>query len=224
MVITAPVFSLPVIPKQLRLMLAAVLALVIAPTQWNAKLALPDNLAAIGAAVGGELLIGLILGLGAAILLAGVQVAGQVIGQMSGLSLGDVLSPGSDDEVPLAANLLYLVALAIFLTIGGHRLLVSALMETYVAVPIGHAALPESLGTLIPNLLSESFSLAVRGAAPAMIALLLSSLVLGLVSRTLPQLNILSLGLGLNALVMLARWVHRSARLPGCCRSSSIRR
>jgi flagellar biosynthetic protein FliR len=82
-------------------------------------------------------------------------------------------------------------------------LLVGALLETYVAMPIGHATLPGSLAALIPNLLSESFSLAVRGAAPAMIALLLGSVVLGLLSRTLPQLNILSVGMGLNALVML---------------------
>lgn len=185
-------------------MLAAVLALLIAPTQWNANAALPGNQAAIAAALGGELLIGLLLGLSVAILLAGVQVAGQVIGQMSGLSLADVFNPGVDGEMSVVADLLYIVALAIFLIIGGQRLLIGALMETYMAVPLGHATLPASLGTLMPNLLSQSFSLAVRAAAPAMIALLLSSVVLGLVSRTLPQLNILSLGLGLNALVMLA--------------------
>lgn len=203
MVITAPVFSSQLIPKQLRIVLAAALALVIWPTQLNSHVALPGNWAAFAATLGGELVIGLLLGLSVAILLAGVQVAGQVISQMSGLSLADVFNPGVDGEMPLVANLLYMVALAIFVAIGGQRLLISALLETYVAVPVGQAILPGSLGTLIPNLLSESFSLAVRGAAPAMIALLLSSVVLGLVSRTLPQLNILSLGLGLNALVML---------------------
>ena len=90
---------------------------------------------------------------------------------MSGLSLADVFSPGVDGEMPLVSNLLYMVTLAIFVAIGGHRLMVGALLETYVAMPIGHATLPDSLAALIPNLLSESFSLAVRGAAPAMIAL-----------------------------------------------------
>jgi flagellar biosynthetic protein FliR len=204
LVMTAPLFSSHFVPKQLRIMLAVTLALVIAPTQWSVHVELPSNLAVFGVALGGELLIGWILGLGVAILLAGVQVAGGLISQMSGLSLAEVFSPGFDGEMPLAANLLYMVTLAIFVTIGGHRLLLSALLETYRTVPIGQAGLPTSLGVLISSLLSESFSLAIRGAAPAMVALLLGSVVLGLLSRTMPQLNILSLGMGLNALVMLA--------------------
>ena len=77
MVITAPLFSSHFIPKQLRIMLAASLALVIAPTQWNANIALGGNLATFATALVGELLIGMILGLSVAILLAGVQMAGR---------------------------------------------------------------------------------------------------------------------------------------------------
>lgn len=54
------------------------------------------------------------------------------------------------------------------------------------------------------SLVSESFFMAVRAAAPAMIALLLATLVLGLIGRTLPQLNILVLGFGINSLVALS--------------------
>ena len=54
------------------------------------------------------------------------------------------------------------------------------------------------------NLLSGSFFLAVRAAAPGMIALLLATLVLGLIGRTLPQLNILVLGFGINSMVILS--------------------
>ena len=54
------------------------------------------------------------------------------------------------------------------------------------------------------SLLAESFVLGIRAAAPAMVALLLATLVLGLVSRTLPQLNVMVLGFGFNALASMA--------------------
>src|SRR5262249_31698316 len=99
------------------------------------------------------------------------------------------------------ANLLHLVTMAVFVIIGGHRLLLGALLDTYTFMPVGQVQLPSSLGSLIEILWTESFSLAIRGAAPAIVALLLATVVLGLISRTLPQLNILAIGFGLNSLV-----------------------
>jgi flagellar biosynthetic protein FliR len=177
------------------------MALVVTPLELATPVALPSNVAAYGIALGGEVLVGVLLGLGVMILLSGVQVAGQVISQMSGMSLADVFNPGFDAEVPVIANLLYLVTLAVFVLIGGHRLLISAVLDTYRFLPLGHAQLPPSIGTLVSTLLTSSFSLLIRGAAPAMVSLLLATVVLGLISRTLPQLNVLAIGFGLNALV-----------------------
>jgi flagellar biosynthesis protein FliR len=201
LVMTAPMFGSSEVPTRIRALLAFTLALVITPVEWSANVELPTSLASFIVSMGGELLIGMILGLGVMILLSGVQVAGQIISQMSGMSLADVFNPGFDAEVPIISNLLYLVTLTVFIILGGHRLLVGALLDTYTFLPLGHAQLPPSLGTLMATLLAESFSLAVRGAAPAMVALLLATVVLGLISRTLPQLNILAIGFGLNAMV-----------------------
>ncbi|HEY2828010.1 MAG TPA: flagellar biosynthetic protein FliR [Pirellulales bacterium] len=200
-VITAPVFGMNAVPTQVRALLAFALALVITPMQLAAPLTMPTNLPQYAVCLGGELLVGALLGMGVMILLSGAQLAGQIISQMSGLSLADVFSPGLDTEVPVVANLLNILTLAVFVIIGGHRLLVGAVLDTYTFVPIAHVSFPDSLGPLISTLLAESFSLAVRGAAPAMVALMLATIVLGLISRTLPQLNVLSFGFGLNALV-----------------------
>ena len=201
LVMTAPMFGTSEVPVRIRALLAFSLALVITPVQWAAQVDLPTNLIFYLVSLGSELLIGMILGLGIMILLSGVQVAGQIISQMSGMSLADVFNPGFDAEVPVISNLLHLVTLTVFIILGGHRLLIGALLDTYTFLPLGHAQLPPSLGSLVATLLSESFSLAVRGAAPAMVALSLATVVLGLISRTLPQLNILAIGFGLNAMV-----------------------
>jgi flagellar biosynthesis protein FliR len=201
MVMTAPLFGSHEVPGQVRALLAFALAIVITPIQLAMPPVVPANLLLYVVSLGGELLVGALLGMGVSILLSGAQVAGQIISQMSGLSLAEVFNPSLDQDLPVIANLLNLVALAVFVIIGGHRLLIGAVLETYTFLPAGHADLPISMGPLISTLLAESFSLAVRGAAPAIVALMLATIVLGLISRTLPQLNILAVGFGLNALV-----------------------
>jgi flagellar biosynthesis protein FliR len=201
LIMTAPLFGSAEVPMRVRGLLAFALALLITPLQLSAGLQMPTNLLFYAVGLGGELLVGMLIGLGVMVLLSGVQVAGQVISQMSGMSLGDVFNPGFNSEVPLISHLLHMVTLAVFVIIGGHRLLVGAVLDTYTFMPVGQAQLPSSLGDLVCALMAESFSLAVRGAAPAMIALLLATVVLGLVSRTLPQLNVLAIGFGLNTAV-----------------------
>lgn len=206
MVLTAPLFGSRAIPFQLRLILALALAFVIAPMQVSDVFTFAPGVPVFVISLAAEALIGGVLGMGVAIVLAGAQIAGQLISQMSGLSLADVFDPESGAQTPVISNLLYLVGLAVFVAIGGHRLLVAALLDTYEFMPIGQAQLPDELGVLLTTLLVESFALAMRGAAPAMIGLLLATLAMGLVGRSLPQINVMTVGFGFNlaaALVLL---------------------
>jgi flagellar biosynthetic protein FliR len=203
-VVTAPLYSAVAVPVQIRVLLAIALAALVAPTQLADSPALPATLVSLLVAIGFELLVGLALGLGTAILLAGAQLAGQLIAQMSGLSLAEVFDPGLDANVPVLAHLLHLFAVAMYLAIGGHRWLMAGLLDTFAALPLASASFSASLPDALITLTSESFSLAIRAAAPAAIAVLLATLVLGLVSRTLPQLNIMSVGFGLNTFVAFA--------------------
>ncbi|HUY36996.1 MAG TPA: flagellar biosynthetic protein FliR [Pirellulales bacterium] len=188
------------IPKQARALLAVVLAALIAPAQSGVALEAPASWAGHLLMIGGELLIGNTLGFGVTILFSGAQLAGQIVGQMSGMTLADVYHPGIDAEIPIFSQLFYLVALAVYLVVGGHRLLMSGLLGIFAAIPPGGAGLDVSPADMLVSLIGESFSLAIRVAAPATAALLLASLVLASISRTLPQLNVMALGFGLNAL------------------------
>jgi flagellar biosynthetic protein FliR len=204
LVMTVPVFTGSEVPMQVRGLLSVAMALVLTPTQWGVHWPAPTGVIDYAILMAGELLIGLVLGLGIVILLSGMQVAGQVIAQMSGMALAEVLAPGSDDQVPLFSGMLNMTALAVFVVIGGHRALIDGLLHTFVTLPIGQGGGGASMAQAALNLLSGSFFLAMRAAAPGMIALLLATLVLGLVGRTLPQLNILVLGFGINSLVVLS--------------------
>lgn len=200
LVVTAPIVGAVQVPEQVRALLAIMLALVLLPTQWAADVLLPETPLDLALVLTMELAVGLVLGLGVAIVFGGMQLTGQLIGQMSGMSIAEVFDP-SVDSMPLFSQVLQVFATAVYLVIGGHRLLVAGLLDTFRSMPPGRGVMPSSLVELFNTLVTQSFDLGVRAAAPACVALLLATVVLGLASRTLPQLNVISFGFGLNAMV-----------------------
>ena len=213
--IATPIFGSTQAPATVRALIALTLAVLIMPSQWFATLPYPGNLLIYAAVLGGELLIGLILGLGISILLGGMQMAGDMMSRVGGLTLADVFDPTTSTNVPLFSQLFSLLSTALFLIIGGHRLLLGGLLDTFSVIPPGGSGAmflgtagggsgPGLLAPLVETILvliTQSFHLAIRAAAPVMTAVLLATLVLGLISRTLPQLNVMVVGFGLNAMI-----------------------
>ncbi len=202
----APVFGSQDVPLRVRGFLAVFLALVISPLKWQATFAAPRSLLDLALLLAEEACIGLMLGAGILILFAGIQVAGQVIGQMSGMALADVFNPALDSNLPLFSHLLFYLTLALFVITNGHLQVLAALLDMYEVLPLAGGVLFASFGQIVSTLthvLSESFVLGIRASAPVMVALLLATLVMGLISRTLPSLNIMAFGFGLSTIVTL---------------------
>jgi len=171
---TAPIYGTKDVPLRVRALLAVALAVLLTPSAHA-----PDQL-------------------------PGVQLAGQLIGRMGGLMLADVFDPTTETSVPMFSRLLFLVTLAVFVCIGGHRMVMAGLLDTFQTIPPGSGVVPLTVADAFVTLGAQSFALGVRAAVPVVTALLLSTLVLGLISRTLPQLNILMVGFGLNAMLTFA--------------------
>jgi flagellar biosynthetic protein FliR len=150
-----------------------------------------------------EALVGVLLGFGLTLFLTGVQLAGQIISQIGGTAISDVFDPNLNDTVSVFSQFFYFLTLAMFVMLDGHRIVIDALLDTYRWLPPGQASLGDSYVEVLVSLLSQSFVLGIRTAAPTMAALLLATLVLGLVGRTLPQINILAVGFGVNSLLTL---------------------
>ncbi len=203
LVTTAPVYGTPDVPVQVRAVLAFALAVLVTPSQWHVSVPEPGSLANYLVLVGSEWLIGMALGLGVAILFAAADTAGQLIGQSSGLLMAELFDPAQGDNVSLFSRLLFLVALAVFVCLGGHRIVMAGLLDSFATIPPGSAAWPTSLAELLVTLTEQSLALGIRAAAPVLASLLLANLVLGLIARTVPQLNILVLGFGINSLLAL---------------------
>jgi flagellar biosynthetic protein FliR len=201
LVATAPIYGGQVVPMQVRALLAFALAVLIAPTQWGTPIQDPGTMLNYLVFVVGELLVGVSLGLGITILFSGVQLAGDMIGRVGGLMLADVFDPSQGTSVPLLSRFLFLVTMAVFVCVGGHRIVMAGLLDTFQSIPLGSGAPSASIAETFVLLLAQSFQLGVRAGLPVVTALLLSTLVMGLISRTLPQLNILMVGFGMNAML-----------------------
>ena len=98
---------------------------------------------------------------------------------------------------------------AVFLgeRIGGHRMVVEALLDSFQWVPPGAAAPSADSLTMLADLLRHSFDLAIRAAAPVAFSVLMSTLLIGLLSKALPQVGTLGFGLGINFAVVLVMTV-----------------
>jgi flagellar biosynthetic protein FliR len=204
LILTAPIFSSLGLPRQVRAFLAVAIALLITPVFLGASMPPINDLGHYGHLLVNEVAVGLLIGMGMNILFSGVMVAGQVISQMSGLSLADVFNPGFDENASVFSQLFYFLVLSVFVAIGGHRMMIEALLDTFAWSPPGQAMLGATFVEALTSVMTQSFVFGVKAVAPLMIALFLSTLVMGLVSRTLPQINIIAVGFGMNAMLTIA--------------------
>ena len=215
LLMASPIFGSTQAPATVRALISLALAVLIMPSQWFAALPYPGSLLVYVVILASELMIGVVLGLGITILLSGMQMAGDLMSRVGGLSLADVFDPTTSTNVPLFSQLFGLLSTALFMIIGGHRMLLGGLLDTFSTIPPGGCVAmflgadggPDGQGMLASLvemclvLLAQSFHVAVRAAAPVLAAVLLATLVLGLISRTLPQLNVMVIGFGINAMM-----------------------
>jgi flagellar biosynthetic protein FliR len=200
--ITAPLFSSQAVPMRLKGLFVAAMALSIFPVVApgaNAHLSLSEALVGLL----GEFALGAALGLGIGLVLGAAQVAGLTVSQQAGLAISQVLDPMMGGGASLLAEVYYIIAAMMFLAVGGERELVRALLDSFSAVPLMGFRPDADVFGFLSDVLAESFVLAVQLAAPAIIALLLTSVAIGFLARTVPQLNVISIGFSLKAVVAL---------------------
>ena len=201
MVFTAPVLGHRTIPFRFKVLLALLLTTVTFPL-INQSTTIPSEIDGWTQSLFAELAIGIFLGLGVQIVFAAAQMMGTVISQMAAMQLGDGNDTLGGEGSPVS-KLLGVLSIAAFVLIGGPEQVVGATINTFVAVPVGTSLQTAGLIDLTIELLRQSFLLTLRGVAPAVGAIMVSTFVVGLISRNYPQINLLNMGLTSNLCVML---------------------
>ena len=150
-----------------------------------------------------EFAVGIALGLGVMTIVSGLQMAGSLIDAQIGVSLGSVFNPEFETDASLSGELLHQLGLVIFLIVGGHHLMVSALVDTFQTLPVGYAWVSPPAIELLSDLVQQSLVLAVQISAPVMGMMAVVGLAMGFLGHTIPQINVLVVGFPVRTLVGL---------------------
>ena len=159
------------------------------------------NLWAIASAVATELLIGLVMGYAVSLPLIGVQVGGKMVDQQMGLGLAGVFNPDFNVQTGIVSQFYFMMALAMFVILGGHRVMIATLVGSFSKVPLGGFRVDGNFLQLIVGLLTTVFELALRITGPILCLIFLQTVAMGFIARTVPQMNILSIGFALRIVV-----------------------
>ena len=207
----APMYGSRTIPARVKIMLALMLSLCIYPVMTHEESpaypmiqpVLGQGLAlwSLAGVVGMELLIGIIIGFGANLPILALQVGGRVVDQQLGMSIGGIINPELGDESGIIGEFYFIVGLSLFLIVGGHRILLATLIGTFNHVPLGGFVPDGHMLDLVVGLLASMFDLALRFSGPLLCLVFLGTVAMGFIARTVPQMNILSIGFPVRILV-----------------------
>lgn len=175
--------------------------------EWTAVPTLPQHVADYAKIGATEFALGLALGLGVATLLSGLQFAGEMIDQQTGIALSEVFNPGFEElDGSVTGRFLFLFGTTLFLTmppLDGHLLMMSAIVETFQTLPVAEATIGTHTIDLLSELVHVSLVLALQVAAPVLATMSLVALSMGFLGHTVPQVNVFIIGFPIRAAVNL---------------------
>jgi flagellar biosynthetic protein FliR len=193
MTITAPAFSSPHMPATLRAAFSVLITVLLLPTV-TARPATTITMDGLALPLLAEAVVGLTLGYLANLLFAVVQMAGEMQDSQSGFGFAGVVDPNFSGSSAILGQFGMVLMWLIYFAVDGHHLLLRALAESFAIVPLGGYVGPQASAMAIFPLATQLMGLALRMAAPVVGAVLLTDLALGMLQRTAPQLNLMSVG------------------------------
>jgi len=192
-ILTAPVFSQAAVPAPVKIALSIGLAFLLAPlAPVPAALSIFSGAGALAAVQ--EMLIGISIGLVVQLTFEALTFAGQSISTTMGLGFATLIDPQHGANTPVLGQLFMIFGTLAYLAVNGHLVLVGALATSFRTLPIGGAGVDQHLLWAMGVWGARIFETGLLIALPAVVALVVVNLALGVVTRAAPQLNLFGIG------------------------------
>lgn len=214
--IIAPFFSSQLIPGQTKIALSILISLIIYPVLSRFHPVLPAHILNYGFMLIAQLLVGLIIGFIVNIIFTAFQMGAQYYSFQMGFGINEVYDPLSEIEIPVIGQFQYLLSILVFLSLRGHHLMISALVRSFDIIPVIDFTRPATAQFLSNNMVrvfTEMLVLSVKISFPVLATMFLVALVLGLLAKSSPQMNIFNLGfpiqigIGMIALIFVVPYM-----------------
>jgi flagellar biosynthetic protein FliR len=207
--IAAPMISGTMIPARFKVLLVFMLSLAVFPI---VKAESPGHLGAgivadvwtLVPLILWETAIGFVMGFMVAIPLLALEASGAVAGHQMGLALGRVYNPSADEDADVIGQMLYFAGMVIFCMGGGLDTIVSTMLNSFRNVPVGGFSASMIPSRTVIGLVSSGMELALRVSSPVTAIVMLLSITFGAISKTMPQINVMSVGFSMKAFAGLA--------------------
>ena len=201
MLLVAPLFSASSLSIPLRVITSLAISVMLVQAVPTPKI---DLLSPIGAmAIAGEVIVGAAIGFIFQLGFAAVQLAGEQIAASTGLGFAATVDPQTGTQSPVINQFLSIMMLLSFLTLEGHHILLKLLAASYQALPVGAAFFSTNTLSGIAKAGALIFSAGMLLCLPIIVALFLVTLVIGILTRVAPQMNLFSVGFAISILAGL---------------------
>jgi len=202
-VVVWPAFGVDTVPAPVKILFGFVLAVMIFPVvDWSKGQAGFESTQLIWMAVR-ETFIGLSIGFLARMFFYSIRIAGEMISVSIGLAGAQLFNPAMGGQVTPIDNFLYSLAILFFLAINGHHILLTGIFDSFRILPLGADLISMRAFADIGLFVQEIVTIGLKLSAPVMIAILLTNLVLGVLGKTVPQINVLITSLAVNIMIGL---------------------
>ncbi len=199
----APIFGHRNIPPIVKIGFILMISIILVPTIPASSISIPPELFSLSAVLIKEVAAGLAIGFISLFLFIAVQFAGNIIGLQMGFGIVNVIDPNSQAQVPLIGQFQFLLTMLIFLAVNGHHLLISAVAGSFKVIPLGQITFSSLSAEIMVRAAVNTLALAIKIGAPCIVTLFLLDVSLGIIARTVPQMNIFIVGFPLKISVGL---------------------
>lgn len=200
--IVSPFLGSKNIPVKIKASVIFMISLVLFPVLLNQGiLHVPDTIIGYALALFTELFIGWVIGFVSYLTFASIHMAGTILDMQVGFGVVNIMDPTSGQSVPIIGSFKYNLALIVFLVSNSHHLLLNGLSESFRLVPILGAVLSTNLAEIIVDLVWGTFVVAMQLSLPVLVAIILTDVALGILARTMPQMNIFVVGIPAKILI-----------------------
>lgn len=148
-----------------------------------------------------EAFLGLAMGYITKVVFAAIEIAGQLVDFQVGFSMASVYDPAMGIQASNYGRVYYWLSICLFFILDMHHKLIAAMINSFTLIPIGNLGFNGYGVEGVVRLFTLSFELAVNLAAPLIIVVLVTDVVLGIISKTVPQINVLMLGMPLKSAI-----------------------
>lgn len=199
---SAPIFSSRSVPMRTKIGLAFVIAVCIQPALPAQEMVSLNSSDALGAVLQ-QIAVGVAIGLTVRIVFAAVEMAGEIIGLQMGLNFAGFFDPTTNSQTSSVGRFFGNMAMLLFIVLGGHIMLIQALAASFTTFPVGGQALEAARSLRLYELGAVIFQYGLWIALPMIGMLLFVNVVMGIVSRIAPQMNVFAIGFPLTLSVGL---------------------